>query len=98
MTSPSHWGGHAMHKILLLPIVVSVFLSGCVSRGKYDALQAQNWQLQQQNAVLSKQVIADKTQLSRLQRTVKSTASTLERLSGPADKAANGHSPEEGPH
>jgi outer membrane murein-binding lipoprotein Lpp len=36
-------------------LLVVVGLTGCVSQGKYDALQAQNSQLQQQNSSLSQE-------------------------------------------
>jgi chemotaxis protein MotB len=44
-------------------------LAGCVSQSKYDDLQAQNQQLQQQ-------IAADKTQISRLQGAIKYTVNS----------------------
>src|SRR4029077_19007738 len=58
--------------VLLLPLIASVLLlSACVSQGKYDDLQAQYRQLQQQNATLTAQVAADKTQICRLAGAIK---------------------------
>ena len=48
-----------------------VLLSACVSQSKYDELQAQYQQVQQQNSALSAQVAADKTQICRLQGAIK---------------------------
>jgi len=55
--------------LLLLPLMASVFLSGCVSQSAYDQLQAQNQQLQQQ-------VAADKAQICRLQGAIKYTVNS----------------------
>ena len=49
--------------VLPLTLMMPVLLAGCVSQGKYDDLQAQNQQLQQQNAALSSQVAADQDEL-----------------------------------
>nr|WP_294505371.1 OmpA family protein [uncultured Rhodopila sp.] len=51
-------------------------LTGCVSQSKYDDLQAQNQQLQQQNASLTDQVASEKAALSRLQGAVKYTVNS----------------------
>jgi len=59
----------------VLPLAV-VLLSACVSQSKYDDLQAQAQQLQQQNASLSAQVSADKVQISRLQGAIKYTVNS----------------------
>src|SRR5689334_4246514 len=55
--------------ILLLPVIVPVALSACVSQSKYDALKAQNDQLQQQ-------ADADRAQISRLQGAIKYTVNS----------------------
>jgi chemotaxis protein MotB len=61
----------------LLPLMAPIFLSDCVVwQSKYDALQAQTQQLQQQNATLSAQVAADKAQISRLQGAIKYTVNS----------------------
>jgi chemotaxis protein MotB len=64
-------------------ILSTMVLAGCVSKGKYEALQAQNEQLNQQLAVQSKQmaadkaqIAADKAQLSRLQGAIKYTVNS----------------------
>jgi chemotaxis protein MotB len=55
---------------MLLPLMAPVLLSACgVSQDKYDALAAQNQQLQQQ-------VAADKEQISRLQGAIKYTVNS----------------------
>ena len=58
-----------MRPAALLPLMASVFLSGCVSQSAYDQLQAQNQQLQQQ-------VAADKAQICRLQGAIKYTVNS----------------------
>ena len=62
--------------VLLFPLIVSVFLSACVSQSSYDALQAQYQQAQQKNASLSAQVAADKAQICRLQGAIKYTVNS----------------------
>ncbi|MGC2203522.1 MAG: OmpA family protein [Stellaceae bacterium] len=62
--------------VLLLPLMASVLLSGCVSQSSYNQLQAQNQQLQQQNSALSAQVAADKAQICRLQGAIKYTVNS----------------------
>jgi chemotaxis protein MotB len=63
--------------VLLLPPIVSVvLLSACVSQSRYDDLQAQYRQLQQQNATLTAQVAADKTQICRLAGAIKYTVNS----------------------
>jgi chemotaxis protein MotB len=63
-------------KVLLIPLLVLVLLSACVSQGKYDDLQAQYSQLQQQNSALTAQVAADKTQICRLAGAIKYTVNS----------------------
>ena len=62
--------------LVLLPVVVAVLLSACVSQRTYDELQAQYQQAQQQNAALSAQVAADKAQICRLQGAIKYTVNS----------------------
>jgi chemotaxis protein MotB len=62
--------------VLLLPLMASVLLSACVSQSRYDELQAQYQQAQQQNAALSAQVAADKAQICRLQGAIKYTVNS----------------------
>jgi chemotaxis protein MotB len=62
--------------VLLLPLIVSVLLSACVSQSSYDALQAQYQQAQQQNSALTAQVAADKAQICRLQGAIKYTVNS----------------------
>jgi chemotaxis protein MotB len=61
-------------KVLLFPLLV--LLSSCVSQGRYDDLQAQYRQLQQQNSALTAQVAADKTQICRLSGAIKYTVNS----------------------
>jgi chemotaxis protein MotB len=61
---------------LLLSPVALMLLAGCVSQGKYDDLQAQNQQLQQQNATLSSQAAAERAAVSRLQGAIKYTVNS----------------------
>ena len=61
---------------LLLPLVAPVLLSACVSQSRYDELQAQYQQAQQQNSALSSQVAAQKAQLCRLQGAIKYTVNS----------------------
>ena len=62
--------------VLLFPLVAPVLLSACVSQSKYDQLEAQFQQVQQQNAALSNQVAADKAQICRLQGAIKYTVNS----------------------
>ena len=62
--------------VLLLPLIAPVLLSACVSQSKYDQLQAQYQQAQQQNSALSAQVAADKAQICRLQGAIKYTVNS----------------------
>ena len=62
--------------VLLFALVAPVLLSACVSQGKYDQLQAQYQQAQQQNSALSAQVAADKAQICRLQGAIKYTVNS----------------------
>ena len=61
--------------VLMLPLMASILLS-CVSQSKYDQLQAQYQQAQQQNSALSAQVAADKAQICRLSGAIKYTVNS----------------------
>jgi chemotaxis protein MotB len=60
----------------LVPLLATVLLAGCVSQSKYDALNTQYQQAQQQNAALEQQVTANKAQISRLQGAIKYTVNS----------------------
>ncbi len=59
-----------------LLIAAPILLSACVSQSKYDALQAENQQLQQQVSTLSAQAAAQQTQVHRLQGAIKYTVNS----------------------
>jgi chemotaxis protein MotB len=59
--------------VLLFPIMVPALLSACVSQSEYDALTAQNQQLQGQNQQLQAQNQQLRQQTSRLQGAIKYT-------------------------
>jgi chemotaxis protein MotB len=63
-------------KVLLLPLLAPLLLPACVSQSRYDDLQAQYRQLQQQNATLTAQVAADKAQICRLAGAIKYTVNS----------------------
>jgi chemotaxis protein MotB len=52
-------------------VVSALGLTGCVSKGKYDDLQSQYQQLQQQNASLTQQLDQSNAAVSRLQGAIK---------------------------
>src|SRR5262245_57603818 len=69
--------------LVVAAILSTMMLAGCVSRSRYDALQAQNEQLHQQVATQSaqmaadkSQIAADKAQISRLQGAIKYTVNS----------------------
>ena len=64
------------HCLIAGSLVSAMALAGCVSQSKYDDLQAQNQQLQQQNASLSQELEAQKAQVSRLQGAIKYTVNS----------------------
>jgi chemotaxis protein MotB len=55
--------------VLALPLLAPVLLTACVSQSSYDALQAQNQQLQQQSAMQA-------AQIKRLQGAIKYTVNS----------------------
>src|ERR1700751_3326204 len=68
---------NTVHRCLVAGSLLSaVSLAGCVSQSKYDDLQAQNQQLQPQNASLTQELQAQKTQVSRLQGAIKYTVNS----------------------
>jgi chemotaxis protein MotB len=62
--------------ILVAPLLSTMMLAGCVSQSKYDALQAQNQQLQQQVSTLSGQLSDSNAQITRLQGAIKYTVNS----------------------
>jgi chemotaxis protein MotB len=63
-------------QIIVGSLLSALGLTGCVSQSKYDNLQAQNQQLQQQNATMAQQLSADKAQIGRLQGAIKYTVNS----------------------
>jgi chemotaxis protein MotB len=70
-------------QLIVGPMLCTLVLAGCVSKGKYEALRAQNEQLHQQVASQSaelaaakKEMAADKAQVSRLQGAIKYTVNS----------------------
>jgi chemotaxis protein MotB len=53
-----------------------IALTGCVSQSKYDALQAQNQQLEMQNSTLTQQLATQKQNVGRLQGAIKYTVNS----------------------
>jgi chemotaxis protein MotB len=69
--------------LIVGPILATVVLAGCVSKSKYEALQAENQAMQAQNQQLHQQVAAQsaetaaqKAQVSRLQGAIKYTVNS----------------------
>ncbi len=61
---------------ILVPLASTMLLAGCVSQSKYDALQEQNQQLQQQVSTLSGQLADSNAQVTRLQGAIKYTVNS----------------------
>ena len=61
------------HRLILGTLLSTTVLAGCVTRSKYDKLEAQNQQLQQQVAAKSSEIAANKAQIGRLQAAIKYT-------------------------
>jgi chemotaxis protein MotB len=63
---------------LVFPLMAPFFLSGCtwLWQSDYDALKAQNQQLQQQVTTQSAEIATDKAQISRLQGAIKYTVNS----------------------
>ena len=69
--------GMGMKRRLIVGSMLStIVLAGCVSKGKYNALQAQNQQLHQQVAAQAADIAAGKAQISRLQGAIKYTVNS----------------------
>ena len=64
------------HRLILGSLLSPLVLSGCVWKSDFDALQAQNQQLQQQVTTQSAQIEADKAQITRLQGAIKYTVNS----------------------
>ena len=62
--------------VIVGALLSTMALTGCVSQSKYDALRAQNEQLQQQTAAQATQIANDKAQISRLQGAIKYTVNS----------------------
>lgn len=62
--------------IMIVPFLSAAMLAGCVSQSKYDALQTQNQQLQQQVTTLSSQLADSNAQVTRLQGAIKYTVNS----------------------
>ncbi len=63
-------------RLILGSLLSPLVLSGCVWKSDFDALQAQNQQLQQQVTTQSAQIEADKAQITRLQGAIKYTVNS----------------------
>ena len=63
---------------LVFPLMAPFFLSGCtwLWQSDYDALKAQNQQLQQQVTTQSEAIATDKAQINGLQRAIKYTVNS----------------------
>jgi hypothetical protein len=68
-------------------LAILVLVSACVSQKEHDALQAEAHTLHTQNSTLLRQAVADRKQIQQLQRTVKSTLDTVERLAASSRSA-----------
>jgi len=65
-----------IRQLIVGSLLSTLGLTGCVSQGKFDDLQAQYDQLQQQNTALSQQLAGQKAQISRLQGAIKYTVNS----------------------
>lgn len=63
-------------RLTTMSLLSATFLSGCVWKSDYDALKAQNSQLQQQVQSQTAQIAADQQQLTRLQGAIKYTVNS----------------------
>jgi len=63
-------------RVIAGSLLSALGLTGCVSQSKYDELQAQNQQLQQQNTSMSAEIAANKAQIGRLQGAIKYTVNS----------------------
>src|SRR5215475_9185983 len=60
-------------KAVVAALACTMLVAGCVTKSKYEELEAQNRQLQQKVAAQSAQIDAQKTQVGRLQGAIKYT-------------------------
>ena len=60
-------------QLVIGTVVSTILVAGCVSKSKYEALQAENRQLHQQVTTQSAQISAEKAQVARLQGAIKYT-------------------------
>jgi chemotaxis protein MotB len=63
-------------RVIAGSLLSGLALTGCVSQSKYDDLQAQNQQLQQQNTSMAAEIAANKAQINRLQGAIKYTVNS----------------------
>lgn len=61
------------HRYVWGTLLVGIALTGCVTKSKYQALEAQNAQLQQELAVERGELAADQQQITRLEGAIKYT-------------------------
>ena len=57
-------------------VVSTILVAGCVTKGKYEALEAENRRLQQELSAEKAQVAAEKAQVARLQGAIKYTVNS----------------------
>ncbi|HUW81150.1 MAG TPA: OmpA family protein [Acidocella sp.] len=62
--------------IIVGPLLSTMVLAGCVSQSRYDAVQAQNQQLQQQVTAMSAQIADQNAHISRLQGAIAYTVNS----------------------
>jgi chemotaxis protein MotB len=60
-------------QLVVSTVVSTILMVGCVSKTRYQALEAENQQLHQQVTAQSAQISAEKAQVSRLQGAIKYT-------------------------
>ena len=68
--------GSLKRSTILVPLLGTVLLSGCVWKSDYDKVVAQNQQLQQQTTADQQQIATDQVQITRLQGAIKYTVNS----------------------
>jgi chemotaxis protein MotB len=63
-------------QLVIGTVVSTILVAGCVTKSKYEALEAENRQLHQQVATQSAQISAEKAQVGRLQGAIKYTVNS----------------------
>ena len=63
-------------QLVIGTVVSTILVVGCVPKSKYEALEAENRQLQQQVATQAAQISAEKAQVGRLQGAIKYTVNS----------------------